>query len=68
MGRTGAITMTTHELNRLQIIQAVVAGNLKPGLAAERLGLTDRQIPGLVQRVRHEGSCGIVPNRVGKSP
>jgi transposase len=66
MGRTGAITMTTRELDRLQIIQAVVDGNLKPGRAAERLGLTDRQLRRLVTRVRKEGPAGIVSKRCGR--
>lgn len=63
MGRAGAITMTTRELDRLQIIQAVVDGNLKPGRAAERLGLTDRQVRRLVERVRKQGPVGIVSRR-----
>ncbi|ONO40185.1 transposase, partial [Burkholderia cenocepacia] len=32
------------ELDRLKVIQAVVDSGLKPGRAAERLGLTVRQI------------------------
>ncbi|HCY64413.1 MAG TPA: ISNCY family transposase [Oxalobacteraceae bacterium] len=66
MGRTGAITMTTHELDRLQIIQLVLDGNLKPASAAKRLGLTDRQVRRLVQRVRQEGPTGVVSKRVGQ--
>jgi transposase len=66
MGRTGAITMTTRELDRLQIVQAVVNGNLKPGRAAQRLGLTDRQLRRLVARVRKEGPAGIVSKRYGR--
>lgn len=65
MGRTGAITMTTRELDRLQIIQSVIDGHLKPGRAAERLGMTDRQLRRLVTRVRQEGPAGIVSQRSG---
>ncbi|EDT39672.1 Sea27 [Burkholderia ambifaria MEX-5] len=36
--------MNMRELDRLKVIQAVVGMNLKPGRAAERLGLTVRQI------------------------
>ena len=66
MGKAGAITMTTHELDRLQIIRLVVDGTLKPGHAAQRLGLTDRQVRRLVQRVRQEGPSGIVSKRAGQ--
>jgi hypothetical protein len=38
------ITMSMRELDRVKTIQAVVDGNLKPGLAAQRLDLTPRQI------------------------
>jgi hypothetical protein len=38
------------ELDRLKCIQAVIDGDLKPGRAAERLGLTVRQIERLVLR------------------
>jgi transposase len=66
MDRTGAITMTMRELDRLKIIQAVVDGNLKPGRAAERLGLTDRQIRRLVNRVREQGPAGMVSRRCAR--
>ncbi|HJV76396.1 MAG TPA: ISNCY family transposase [Noviherbaspirillum sp.] len=57
--------MTMRDLDRLKVIQAVVDGNLKPGRAAERLGLTDRQVRRLVNRVRLEGAPGIVSRRRG---
>lgn len=66
MQRTGVITMTMRELDRLKVIQAVVDGLLKPGRAAERLGLTDRQVRRLVNRVRAEGPTGIVSRRRGQ--
>lgn len=55
MNRNGTITMAMRELDRLKVIQAVVDGTLKPGRAAECLGLTDRQVRRLVNRVRAEG-------------
>jgi transposase len=66
MVRTGAITMSIRELDRLPIIQAVVGGNLKPKCAAERLGLTDRQVRRLADRVCRQGPAGIVSKRRGK--
>jgi len=58
--------MAMRELDRLKVIQAVIDGLLKPGRAAERLGLTSRQIQRLVNRVRTEGPVGIVSRRRGQ--
>jgi hypothetical protein len=44
MIQNGTITMAMRELDRLKVIQAVIDGILKPSRAAERLGLTDRQV------------------------
>jgi transposase len=65
MNKNGTITMAMRELDRLKVIQAVIDGTLKPGRAAERLGLTDRQVRRLVNRVRDEGPPGIVSRRRG---
>ncbi|MCD6026131.1 MAG: integrase catalytic subunit [Solimicrobium sp.] len=61
MNRIGAITMTMRELDRLKIIQSLADGNLKPGLAAKRLGLTTRQLLRLLNRFRDEGAAGLIP-------
>ncbi|MGF6267044.1 hypothetical protein OKW49_008038 [Paraburkholderia youngii] len=42
MNATGTITMTMREIDRLKVIQAVTEARLKPGQAAERLGLSVR--------------------------
>jgi hypothetical protein len=68
MVRRARVTVTMRELDRLKAIQAVVAGDLRPGRAAERLGLTVRQIERLVLRYRAEGPIGLIskhPNRPG---
>jgi Helix-turn-helix domain len=54
------VTFPMRELDRLKTIQAVVDGDLKPGRAAERLGLTVRQIERLVLRYRAEGPIGLI--------
>jgi len=46
------LTLNMRELDRLKMIQAVVDMGLKPGRAAERLGLTVRQVERLVSRYR----------------
>ncbi|KVE13076.1 ISNCY family transposase [Burkholderia vietnamiensis] len=53
------------ELDRLKVIQAVVDLGLKPGRAAERLGLTVRQIERLVIRYRESGAAGLTSRKRG---
>jgi hypothetical protein len=48
------------ERDRLKAIQALVDGDLKPGRAAARLGLTVRQVHRLVCRYRLDGPAGLV--------
>jgi transposase len=48
------------ELDRLKVIEAVAEGDSTPMRAAERLGLTTRQIRRLVTRYRREGPIGLV--------
>jgi len=66
MASTGTITMSMRELERLKIVQAVVDGNLKPGQAAQRLGLTVRQVQRLVNRYRMQGAAGLVSGKRGR--
>jgi hypothetical protein len=56
------------DLDRLKTIQAVIEHEMKPGRAAERLGLTVRQIERLVIRYQAEGPMGLISrhrNRTG---
>ena len=53
------VTMSMRELERLKCIQGVVDGDLKPGRAAERLGLTSRQVQRLANRYRSEGPVDL---------
>ncbi len=52
---TPKVTMTMRELDRLKCVQGVVDRQLKLYQAAERLGLTTRQVRRLVRRYRQEG-------------
>ena len=52
------ITRQMRDLERLKTIQAVIDRDLKPGRAAERLGMSVRQIERLVLRYRAEGPVG----------
>ena len=58
MQPTELVTSAMRELDRLEVIQAVVDRMLKPGLAAERLHLTVRQVARLVPRYRAAGVSG----------
>jgi hypothetical protein len=60
MDERGLITMSMRELDRLKIIQAVADGRLMPWRAAERLGLSRRQIERLTARYRDAGASGLV--------
>lgn len=66
MNATGTITMTMRELDRFKVIQDVADGKLQPWRAAERLGLTTRQIRRLVGRLREHGPQGLVSQRRAK--
>jgi transposase len=54
------VTMSMRELDRLKCVQAVIDGELQRTLAAERLGITTRQVHRLVDRYRLEGPIGLV--------
>ena len=60
MRQLAKVTMTMRDLDRLKCIQAVADGNLKPGRAADRLGLTTRQVRRLTQRYAQEGPVGLI--------
>ncbi|SCU73642.1 transposase [Cupriavidus necator] len=66
MAGTEVITVSMRELDRLKIVQAVVDGQLRPGVAAERLEITDRQFRRLLERYRQEGASGLVSRRRGR--
>ena len=62
---TERITMTMREVDRFKVIQDVTEGRLKPWRAAERLGLTTRQIRRLATRYRESGAAGLVSRKRG---
>jgi hypothetical protein len=57
---TPKVTMTMRELDRLKCVQGVVDRQLKLYQAAERLGLTTRQVRRLVRRYQQEGPVGLI--------
>lgn len=66
MRTTALVTLNMRELDRLKVVQAVVEMGLKPGRAAERLGLTVRQVERLVTRYRELGAAGLASRKRGR--
>jgi hypothetical protein len=66
MNARGLITMSMSELDRLKVIQAVADGMLMPWRAAERLGISRRQIERLTARYRDRGALGLVSRHRGR--
>src|ERR1700756_3170107 len=61
------VSLNMRELDRLKVIQAIVEMGLKPGRAAERLGLTVRQVERLVTRYRESGAAGLPSRKRGRA-
>ncbi len=66
MGRPDTITMSMRELDRCKVIQAVVEDGLMVWRAAEKLGVSKRQVERLVQRYRQDGPRGLVSRKWGQ--
>lgn len=58
---------TLDEVNRLKIIQDVIDRRLTTKMAAQRLGISDRQCRRLLARYREDGPLGMTSRRRGKS-
>ncbi|SPX66954.1 Uncharacterised protein [Leclercia adecarboxylata] len=62
------ISMSLKELDRLQIIRDSVSRQITQEQAADRIGISIRQVKRLVQRYRVEGPQGLVSRRRGQRP
>ncbi|WP_422650015.1 ISNCY family transposase [Cupriavidus sp. H18C1] len=58
--------MSMRELDRCKVVQSVVEDGLMVWRAAEKLGISRRQVERLVQRYRQDGPRGIVSRRFGQ--
>ena len=67
MGRPDTITMSLRELDRCKVIEAVVRDGLMVWRAAEKLGISRRQVERLAQRYRQDGPQGLVSRRWGQA-
>src|SRR5665213_1177951 len=66
MRQMARVTMSMRELDRLKCVQAVVDGDLYSYKAAERLGITTRQLRRLAERYRAEGPAGLISRRCSR--
>ena len=60
------ITMSMREADRLKTIQAVVDRMARVGQAAQKLGLSWRQLERLIQRYKQDGVAGLVSRKRGQ--
>ena len=60
--------LSVAEAERVAVIQAVAEGRLKQVEAAERLGLTSRQVRRLRERYAAAGAAGLASRRKGRTP
>jgi transposase len=58
--------MSAKEVNRLEIMQRLNEKRMKQKMAAELLGISERQVKRLVRRYRQQGARGLVSQRRGK--
>ena len=65
MNGRGLITASMRELERVKVIEAVVEGRLRCCQAAQRLGLSERQISRLCRRYEACGPVGLVSGKRG---
>jgi transposase len=67
MKDAGNLTMSAKELDRLEIIGRVIERRLTQRKAAERLGLSLRQVERLCRAFRTDGAAGLVSRKRGRS-
>ncbi|WP_458218742.1 ISNCY family transposase [Paracidovorax citrulli] len=58
--------MTMREMDRLKVVQAVVDHGLMVWRAAEKLGLSRRQVERLASRYREDGPSGLLSRKRGR--
>jgi transposase len=62
----GLFTMSTEELERLEVIRKVVDKHLTQAIAARQVGVTVRQIKRLVKKYRDYGAEGLISKQRGQ--
>ncbi len=67
MDTAGFLTMSTKELNRLEVLNRALERRLTQAQAAEQLGLSVRQVERLCRKLRAEGPRGLVSKKRGRT-
>jgi len=62
----GLLTMSTEELERLEVILKVVDKRLTQAVASRQVGVTVRQIKRLVKKYREQGAKGLISKQRGQ--
>ena len=62
----GLFTMSTEELERLEVIRKVVDKHITQAIAARQVGVTVRQIKRLVKKYRDYGAEGLISKQRGQ--
>ena len=62
----GFLTMSSKELDRLEVLQRICERRLKQVEAAGILGITPRQMRRLVERFKQHGAAGLIARSRGK--
>jgi predicted DNA-binding transcriptional regulator YafY len=65
-GTAATITMSMREIDRVKTVQAVVDRMLPVRLAAQRLGVSRRQLERLIRRYKGQGAAGLVSAKRGR--
>jgi len=60
--------MSLAEVDRVSVMEGLVAGRLRQREAADRLGLSVLQVRRLLRRYRLDGSSGLISKRRGRRP
>ena len=60
------VTMSRHELDRVELMRRIQERRTSQAKAAEALGLTMRQVQRLCRAYREGGAAGLVSNRRGR--
>lgn len=58
--------MSHREIDRLEVMQALNSKQLKQAQAAERLGISTRQVKRVLRRYREQGATGLVSGHRGR--
>ncbi|NTU47091.1 helix-turn-helix domain-containing protein [Candidatus Roizmanbacteria bacterium] len=64
---THKIKFTSQEENKRQIINLAITGKITTGEAAKQLGITDRQVRRLKQRLKVDGVTAVVHGLKGRA-